>query len=176
MSTWTDVDMYTDSAFCKGAISVHVDKKGYPGPRGSTWTGITRDKGAQIAPSQKALSAPLSSSRNRRRESLASVSFPRVGVGERHRGREEEGGDGVAIFDRARGAYARETEERRCGGVTGARSGNSQEQQRSSGTWRHLRGGGTWRKNNAAQRAEERISGNEGGGGAEAKAIYTRIR
>ncbi|KAK9094121.1 hypothetical protein Scep_025590 [Stephania cephalantha] len=44
--------------------------------------------------------------------------------------REEEGGDCIAIFDWRRCIRAAETEERKCGGVTGARSGGSQQQQR----------------------------------------------
>ncbi|KAK9119910.1 hypothetical protein Scep_018003 [Stephania cephalantha] len=44
--------------------------------------------------------------------------------------REEEGGDCGSVFDWRRCIRAAETEERRCGGLTGARTGGFQQQQR----------------------------------------------
>ncbi|KAK9167607.1 hypothetical protein Scep_002798 [Stephania cephalantha] len=77
----------------------------------------------------------------------------RVGAirGERQGG-EEEGG-GVNRYLIGGGAYARETEERRCGGLAGARK-------RPQATAAAVRGGisvasGTWRKNSARRATEE---------------------
>ncbi|KAK9083314.1 hypothetical protein Scep_029785 [Stephania cephalantha] len=46
------------------------------------------------------------------------------------RRREEEGGDCGSVCDWRRCIRAAETEERRCGGLTGARTGRFQQQQR----------------------------------------------
>ncbi|KAK9167094.1 hypothetical protein Scep_002285 [Stephania cephalantha] len=97
----------------------------------------------------------MSSSQNRRRESLrrfAGLSREgrdrggRVGAirGERHEGGRKKEACG-SVFAAAVHTRA-ETEERRCGGLTGARARLSAAAGGSSGTWRHFRGGGAWRK------------------------------
>ncbi|KAK9084465.1 hypothetical protein Scep_030936 [Stephania cephalantha] len=118
MSTWTDVDMY----------SVHVDKEGFSR---STWIHVDRKtvtKGADSAFS-KALSAPhLSSSANRRRESRVGGEGGSDPWRETRGGRKKEA-TVLRFLPAAVHTRAAETKERRCGGVTGARSGGSQQQQ-----------------------------------------------
>ncbi|KAK9131712.1 hypothetical protein Scep_011240 [Stephania cephalantha] len=131
--------MYTIAPSREGAIAVRVDTEGFSGPRGSTWDRKTRDIGgadsasqrAQIAPSQKALSAPHvvfeTDAENLR------VDFAFSGGWERSVERDTEEGGRRRRSNRfltGGGAYARRRRrERRCGGLTGARSGGFQQKE-----------------------------------------------
>ncbi|KAK9105903.1 hypothetical protein Scep_022747 [Stephania cephalantha] len=164
------------------ALSVATwTRKGFPGPRGSTWTGKTRDLGAQIAPFEKALSAPHCRLPETDAENLC-VGFSflvRVGIGGRGggrsrvfcwvgrlfkegrvgaiRGERHEGGrKKEATVDRfltGGGAYARR--RRRRGGAAGSpeQGPAAFSSSSGSGTWRHFRGSGAWRKNSGPTNA-----------------------
>ncbi|KAK9133569.1 hypothetical protein Scep_013097 [Stephania cephalantha] len=128
MSTWTDVDMYTDSAFCEGAISVHVDTEGFSR---STWIHVdrkTRDIGAQIAPSQKALSAPHCRLPETDAENLCVGGEGGSDPWRETPRREEEGGDQKSFFDRAAVHTRARRRERRCGSSPSKERGFQQQQ------------------------------------------------
>ncbi|KAK9148141.1 hypothetical protein Scep_006898 [Stephania cephalantha] len=119
---------YTDSAFAEGAISVHVHIDMSRGPTwtdytDSAFTGKTRDIGALITPSQKALSAPHCRIPETDVENIFSASISTLRGGwERsvERDTDEGGRRRRRCCERGGGgAYARRRRrERRCGGVT----------------------------------------------------------
>ncbi|KAK9157959.1 hypothetical protein Scep_004533 [Stephania cephalantha] len=128
MSTWIDVDMYTDSA---------LRPRGQRRVFRSTWIHVgrkTRDKGAHIAPSQKALSRTPSSSSEKTRENLCvDLAFPCEGRG---RGRGVVG-HGFLVAS----GVGRLFKEGRVGAIRGERQGGGKKE---ATILRFLIGGGAF--------------------------------